>query len=353
MVRDRRGMTGQLCAFALTVAVVLLLFTAPAFALGRWVTGDSHTHTTQSDGRHTLPEVLYQAFGIWGLDWIASTDHGYEMDANVLGEKYTADTVGNGSGDIWFWDASLDNWKYFDAQRAEWPGKVLFQGYEWGVPGREESKTVFMADQTRATAPTYETGLFVSDFEYLFDTWDSSIGQTRTLGGYPSFADPAQWGTTETRTGLVKDPELYDKAPWGIAAAEYLRDVRSGAQPSGQSDCYSILSHPSRSLAWSVGDIRRFNDTDPDVFIGMCGIPGAQRNDGLRSWYRKTWYRDDGTVDEAKTALARTYGGADLMTAKVGGVWDALLAEGRSYWIFSDSDFHSALIWDFWPGQYS
>ena len=28
------------------------------------------------------------------------------------------------------------------------------------------------------------------------------------------------------------------------------------------------------------------------------------------------------------------------MTAKVGGVWDSLLGEGRHFWIFNDSEFY-------------
>ena len=35
----------------------------------------------------------------------------------------------------------------------------------------------------------------------------------------------------------------------------------------------------------------------------------------------------------------RTYGGADYMIAKVGGVWDAL-GEGREFWNFANSDSH-------------
>jgi len=30
------------------------------------------------------------------------------------------------------------------------------------------------------------------------------------------------------------------------------------------------------------------------------------------------------------------------MTAKVGGLWDSLLGEGRRFWAFVNSDFHSA-----------
>ena len=55
------------------------------------------------------------------------------------------------------------------------------------------------------------------------------------------------------------------------------------------------------------------------------------------------------------------------MTAKVGGLWDALLGEGRNFWIFNNSDYHqyekqykdasgnyyATQSYDFWPGQYA
>jgi hypothetical protein len=64
---------------------------------------------------------------------------------------------------------------------------------------------------------------------------------------------------------------------------------------------------------------------------------------------------------------ARTYGGADWMTAKVGGLWDSLLGEGRNWWIVNDSDYHTyqnqykdaagnyyaTRYYDFWPGEYN
>jgi hypothetical protein len=77
----------------------------------------------------------------------------------------------------------------------------------------------------------------------------------------------------------------------------------------------------------------------------------------------------------------RTYGGFDWLTAKVGGLWDSLLAEGRAWWITSTSDSHQVqgdtytqgiqdytttgtvgapvpsatpvVRGDFWPGYYS
>ncbi len=35
----------------------------------------------------------------------------------------------------------------------------------------------------------------------------------------------------------------------------------------------------------------------------------------------------------------------------VGGLWDALLGEGRNWWLFASSDFHNT-DGDFWPGEY-
>jgi hypothetical protein len=42
-----------------------------------------------------------------------------------------------------------------------------------------------------------------------------------------------------------------------------------------------------------------------------------------------------------------TYGGFDWMTATVGGMWDAMLAEGRPWWITSNSDNHRT-VFDTW-----
>ena len=73
--------------------------------------------------------------------------------------------------------------------------------------------------------------------------------------------------------------------------------------------------------------------------------------------------RRRGTRTAAGTAVptgtpVQTLGGFDQMTAIVGGLWDALLGEGRRFWIVasSDSHFHYAepvrAGSDFWPGEF-
>jgi hypothetical protein len=72
-------------------------------------------------------------------------------------------------------------------------------------------------------------------------------------------------------------------------------------------------------------------------------MPGHQRR-AERGGYQFTY--------GARTYLARTYGGADYALAKVGGIWDSLLAEGRQFHVFANSDFHRT-TYDFWPGEYT
>ena len=45
-----------------------------------------------------------------------------------------------------------------------------------------------------------------------------------------------------------------------------------------------------------------------------------------------------------------TFGGAGIFMAEIGGVWDALLSEGRHWWVSASSDYHADD--DFYPGEY-
>ena len=56
-----------------------------------------------------------------------------------------------------------------------------------------------------------------------------------------------------------------------------------------------------------------------------------------------------------------TYGGTGVYGAQIGGVWDALLGEGRNWWFFASSDWHNRgsfgpddrrTTQDFYPGEY-
>ena len=118
-----------------------------------------------------------------------------------------------------------------------------------------------------------------------------------------------------------------------------------------------ITNHPSRSASGlreygqvTPSQLRDWADTAPGVAIGMEGAPGHQA-DGLFP---------DGRMDPTGSrGIYRkhpTYGGFDQMTARLGGVWDSMLGEGRRWWITATSDSHTNISEggdDFWPGQYA
>ncbi|MFF0726899.1 phosphoesterase [Streptomyces sp. NPDC004134] len=112
-----------------------------------------------------------------------------------------------------------------------------------------------------------------------------------------------------------------------------------------------VLAHHASRSAPGLGvygqdtprEFRNGNDVAPNVYVGFEGAPGHQAGPlvgGARGGYGNH----------------PTYGGFDQMTARLGGLWDALLGEGRRWWITATSDSH--VHWtrggsDFWPGEYS
>ncbi|WP_327108256.1 CehA/McbA family metallohydrolase domain-containing protein [Nonomuraea glycinis] len=111
-----------------------------------------------------------------------------------------------------------------------------------------------------------------------------------------------------------------------------------------------IAHHAARSATglgvWGQDTPREFrngNNAAPDIYVGFEGAPGHQAGP-LRGGARGGYGNHP------------TYGGFDQMTARVGGLWDSLLGEGRHWWITATSDSH--VHWtrggsDFWPGEYS
>ena len=126
-----------------------------------------------------------------------------------------------------------------------------------------------------------------------------------------------------------------------------------------------IANHPSRSATayGEYGDddpaeFRRWNNTAPNVAVGMAGAPGHQAM-ALAGGVIKKWFAaSKSPLKLSRGAYGRypTLGGFDQMTARVGGFWDSMLGEGRRWWITSNSDFHrhySEDGIDFYPGEYS
>jgi hypothetical protein len=85
---------------------------------------------------------------------------------------------------------------------------------------------------------------------------------------------------------------------------------------------------------------------------------GALDNRGEYAIRRNNFGAPIGLVD---TVGGTTYGGTGVYGAQIGGVWDALLGEGRNFWFFASSDWHNRgsfgpddrrTTQDFYPGEY-
>lgn len=346
-------LTAALCACAAFVASPSVV---AANTTGQWVAGDFHTHTALSDGVYTAEEVAAKA-KYFGLDWYSATDHGglyYLDDTFVAGRKANTSRaltiLGIGTQKV----------------TANRNTIMQFNGFEWNVPTHEHASVGIIGNDDAAVAKA------LSDFEYQYDAKD-------------------------TDTSITTLSKLNSKADQAIFAAAYLQSFYAKTS-------YMLPNHPSRQLLWTAADFRDMNDAAPDVAFGAELLPGHQAS-AFRGGLGYFTYYDtkakkfinlsatdattlehmvinyvtipandlaiaQGKLDNKATILAslkvsiekqRTYGGADYMLAKVGGVWDSLLGEGRNFWVFGNSDFHinqtKATVLggepDFWPGEYT
>ena len=97
-----------------------------------------------------------------------------------------------------------------------------------------------------------------------------------------------------------------------------------------------------------------------DVAFGMETQPGHGASDarGEYTVRRNNFGTGVGNVDSVG---GTTWGGTGVYGAQIGGVWDALLGEGRNFWFFASSDWHNRGMFgpddrrstqDFYPGEY-
>ncbi len=203
-------------------------------------------------------------------------------------------------------------WPELVQARERVPELILFYGMEFDTPGAEHSSLII--------APSAHEREDLLQLEGRFGRRE------------PWPADPA------------RDTEAF--------MLNALRDMaRMEPRP------VMVTNHPSRS-ATGLGEygevrphqLRDWSEVMPRVVIGMEGAPGHQA-DGLFA---------DGRADPAGSrGIYRRYptmGGFDQMTARLGGVWDSLLGEGRRWWITATSDSHTNVSEggdDFWPGEYA
>lgn len=292
------------------LAAVGLPLEADAKARGRrdraWIAGDHHVHSEYSvgyDNSKTPPKPIVGGDAIYPISRNARMARSY-------GLSWMVSTDHGGPN-----HSKLNRKQAYPSllqSRKDVPNLIQFYGMEFDTPAADHSSLIIPKTSNER------------DVLYRIEKRFSK------------------------RDAFPTDPER-DTEQNMLEALRYMRTL----------DLPPVLfaNHPSRS-ATDLGvygldtpqEFRNWNDTAPNVSVGFEGAPGHQA----------AAINPDGSLDPdgARGSYGNhpTYGGFDQMTARLGGLWDSLLGEGRRWWITSTSDSH--VNWrdegvDFWPGEYS
>jgi len=300
-------------------------FFQPMLAQGVYVSGDFHQHTTYTDGSYTFGYMMNKN-NQYGLDWWANSEHGggfskwaiasgADLGTEVTWSEAGIAKLGKANGEnMWRWQ-SLQEWSFRDVllYRKVFPTKTLIQGYEWNAPGYEHVDVCIINNQFDAN-PNCNP---LSEFEYKFDNNDSDD------------SNPNGW-TKATQTSKAKTVEAITWMQANYPATSWI-----------------VPTYPERANAFKIQDFRDMNNAGPSVCFGFDSQSGHQKSSN-RGGLNTGSYGSTGTVTGVDGA---TWGGTGAFSAKIGGVWDALLSEGRSWWLFANSDCHY-VDGDFFPGEY-
>jgi len=277
---------------------------------GKYLPGDLHLHSVLSDGSHTLDDILSKAFTDYKLSWLGVSDHGGAFKRDTDGNPLISTNPQGIRGEIygkkgymWRSQSIIDYGEpMLNKLRTQYPNKLIIHSVELNVPPKGHACVAILEDEPNALA----------NFEYCFDAMD-----------------------LDQSLSLEKNNESYEDA---ILAVKYLEKNYSETS-------YFIINHPSTFKAFSPRFMRALQDAAPKIVNGFEGIPGHQ----FRT-VRGCYWHENGS----DSYLHRTYGGADYFLAKVGGMWDSLLGEGRRFYVFGNSDFHEAgEKLDPYPGEYT
>ncbi|WP_050346858.1 PHP domain-containing protein [Arsenicicoccus sp. oral taxon 190] len=258
----------------------------------QWLVGDHHVHTVFSHDAKYLVGTQVAKAREFGVDWMVFTEH-----ANVAHH-----TKG----------AAMEK-ALLEQLRRDHPELLIYQGLEWYIPAAEHCSVI--------VAPGPRDVDLIREFE---QRWDGKLNR---------------WEKPAPGTPQV--------AEWEAKAVQALQWLAEQRRARVVDDLLVLANHPLRLGIDSPHELRAWRDAAPDLMIGMEGAPGAQAG----AWGPNPQpSHQRGEYENAPSPYSwpgfpleayRTRGGFDWATAVVGGLWDSLLAEGRPYWITSNSDHHN------------
>jgi hypothetical protein len=379
-------------------------------AAGTYVTGDFHNHTTCSDGTLSVKKLVDKAAGAsagaGNLDWFVQADHGGSSTRNctlaedpftpvepALGLTNSAtgpyppatypaggEPASTGKGPNQTWESSLPGgradilgdgtavpkamWRWQEIQSFQYAileaegrarNKPIWVGLEQNAPGHEHVSTTVLTGQL----PWPKTGAgnanLQAQYEYCFDRSDSD-----TSRGATNLWDCTVRGSGNNNANLDATAKKIvgnnSASTNNLGHLKTLEGIRwmSEKAPTGS---YFVPAHleragvynPAGSNGFNIEHLRDFNNAGPRIAFGFESMPGHGAESSRGSY-------STGAVGGG------TYGGTGIYAAEVGGVWDALLGEGRNWWFFASSDYHNRGSFgpdqrettaDFFPGEYT
>jgi len=410
-----------LAAISSVAVIAPTLATAGNKTPGKYVSGDFHNHTTCSDGSISMQKLVKKstdkADTPWGLDWFVQAGHGGNGNRNctlvedaslstpaypfVSGQGPTttwtnsigaANLKGNGggvggNGNMWRWQSIQEYqypvMEYLNAQK----NLPLFIGLESVVAGHEHTSMSVITGQIpqaldNATLPTgagyvaLGNANALAQWSYCFDRGDTDTSRGNTTGtstgnnwncAVPGSANSADVSWNSTAQKLMPSGSGVGS---GVGTKGHLKTLEAlkwmkQYHPNGS---YYIPAHleragpfnPDGNNGFNVEHLRNFNNTAPDIAFGFETQPGHGAS-AERGEYRQLRNGFTGSATNVDSVGGTTYGGTGVYGALVGGVWDALLGEGRNWWFFASSDWHNRGSFgpddrrstqDFYPGEY-
>jgi hypothetical protein len=389
-------------------------------AKGTYATGDFHNHTTCSDGSISMQKLVKKSMDKkdtpWGLDWFVQAGHGGSGNrnctlvedatittpaypyvegtgpattwANTIGAANVKGNTGSSDGSSTTPLSSLSNpsmWRWQSIQEYQYPlmeyinglgNAPVFIGLESVVAGHEHTSMSIISGQIPASlkdvkypnSPGYSPvgdAVALAKWTYCFDRGDTD----NSRGGGQN------WDCSVPGSASESDPS------WRPVAAKLMPAGGAGSGERGHAKTveamkwmaayhgntsYYVPAHleragpfnPNGNNGFNIEHLRNFNNAAPTVAFGMETQPGHGASDN-RGEYRPDRNNIGGELIDSVGGT--TYGGTGVYGAQIGGVWDALLGEGRNFWFFASSDWHNRgsfgpddrrTTQDFYPGEY-
>ena len=392
---------------------------------GTYVSGDFHNHTTCSDGSISMQKLVKKATDKidtpWGLDWFVQAGHGNSGGTRncTLVEDDSLSTPAYpfipGTGPSTNWAASIGEanvkgdpqpgnnppaymWRWQAVQEYQYPlieylstlkDLPLFVGLESIVAGHEHSSMSVITGQIprgldprdlpNTPGPITErytpvgNATALAQWNYCFDLGDTdtSRGDVRgsTVGNNWDCTNPASPDSTSTALGFSDAAKkLIPAGGTGSGNRGHAKTVEGlkwmvAFHPESS---YYVPAHleragpfnPNGNNGYNVESLRDFNNAAPNIAFGFETQPGHGGTDTRGEYIPRR--NNIGGVNTDSVG-GTTYGGTGVYGAQIGGVWDALLGEGRNWWFFASSDWHSRGSFgpddrrstgDFYPGEY-